>query len=124
MSEQEALAWIVQQEMMKAGIWVRLHGKEGNLLHSVFVQPGDDEAIFYAEDVTDEAHFLSLAINGKEIFRHAATGLPCKIPEGGRLVLNDIKTVLRDVLMLQSLNEMQEKVNSLEEKTHVPKTDR
>ena len=123
MSAEEALATIVQQEMLKAGIWVRLHNEKGEMVHSTYIQPGMNEAIFYAEDVHDEVHYLSIAIEGREIWRGQPTGAPTRIPEGGKLILNDLIQLLRDAEMLDAIKTMQGQVNSLEAKNAHPQTD-
>lgn len=111
--EDEVISRIVQQDMLQAGIWIRLHTEDGAMVMSEYVPAGNQKVVFAPPSAVGTIHFLSIAIDGKEIWRGPGTGLPCNIPEGGRLVLDDVFKLVREAQMMKNLEDMRKMMNEM-----------
>jgi hypothetical protein len=109
--DDEALAKVVQQQMLEAGVLVRLHAEDGTVLLSSLAHT--DKVRFETQEDIGTVHFLSVAINGEEIWRDVATGMPCNIPPGGSLLLDSVLELVRQAKYKKQLDDMRKKIDEL-----------
>lgn len=112
--DDEALARVIQQEMLEGGTRVRLHLENGEIVRSRFIPSGSGSVTFEAvdEDV-GPVHFLSITVEGEEIWRGGGTGLPTVIPKGGKLVLNNMRELIRDAGLMRELEKTRQQLGKL-----------